>query len=65
MAAEAETSITTQILKQASRDTMTVYRTLRESLRTEDVGETNRDVVAATLTVAVFGRMDQIAASLD
>ncbi len=65
MATEAETSIATQILKQASRDTMTIYRTLHGSLRDEDVGEANRDVVAATLTVAVFARMDQIAGSID
>lgn len=65
MATEAETSIATQILKQASRDTMTIYRTLRGSLRDEDVGEANRDVVAATLTAAVFARMDQIAGSID
>ena len=65
MATEAETGIATQILKQASKDTMTVYRTLRESMRDEDVGASNRDVVAATLTAAVFARMDQIAGSLD
>jgi len=51
-----------EVTQQATQDVLAVYEGLRKAI---EAPVSDRDVVAATLTVAVFNRLEQSANSLD